>query len=463
MTRRRAWVVALVALALAGSGATLAGDQSPPRAYTGLSPQRLPFVLTVAADGRTLSLDVTWATDCDGVIRTIRPAATTIAGDGTFAWTGTHVNHLDDGDEDRQRLRLAGRREPDGALTGTWHAERDSYNGQALAIYETCSSGDVKFRVSPRGSTAQPAPQRDRAGHLVISLESQPDLVAVNAGRIWVVGRTAHVDEKHTPATTVTAIDGRTGGAGTPTEVEVDLRNSSVALAAGRDAAWLLRGHPRIGLLRIDARTRRVVRGPRLPAPDGTGALVAGAGGVWVLAYGRVLRADPRSGRPVRMIRLPPDPRLDRPRRCSRGTSPWLVTIHRGAVWVMTETFLRCRSRAGAKSFALARTGPRHALSRIDPRTNRVTRTVPLTREYSVIASPHRPVTPQGAVRVSGAPGGNGNRPPCTRRAGAEEAVAIPAVGLGAMAGLRQASRGGYSTFLALSWPYPIRQRPARA
>ncbi|MFN2484192.1 MAG: hypothetical protein ABR509_04550, partial [Candidatus Limnocylindria bacterium] len=37
--------------------------------------------------------------------------------------------------------------------------------------------------------------------------------------------------------------------------------------------------------------------------------------------------------------------------------------------------------------FALARTGPRHALSRIDPRTNRVTRTVPLTREYSVIAS----------------------------------------------------------------------------
>jgi hypothetical protein len=308
MTGGRWWAVAVIAVAVVCGGAALAGSQWP-AAYTGLSSQRLPFMLTVGSDGRTLSLDVSWVASCGRVVRTIRRAVTAIAADGEFAWVGTYVDDaLGDGDEDRQRLRLVGRQEVDGTLSGVWHGDRDHYNGQAYAVDRTCSSGDVTFRLSRGGSTSQPAAQRDGSGHLVIPLQDEPDLVAVGAGRTWVGGQAARVSSDRAPATRVTAIDPRSGRAVTPPRGG-DV-GYAVKLAAGEGAAWLLRTDPPVRLLRIDARKQRAVRGPRLLSPSWAGGLAAGltvgAGAVWVIRGDRVLRADLGDGRLVRSIRVPP-------------------------------------------------------------------------------------------------------------------------------------------------------------
>lgn len=122
-------------------------------------------------------------TACGGLVRTVRPAATTIDSDGRFAWTGTHVTALDDGDEDRHRLSLAGRRESGGTLAGTWRGERDAYNGQGRSIDWTCSSGDVAFAVRAGAIAMQPAPRRDGTGAIVTALEDEPMLAACGSWR----------------------------------------------------------------------------------------------------------------------------------------------------------------------------------------------------------------------------------------------------------------------------------------
>lgn len=390
MARRRWRTIVVLVVAVVGGAAAIAGSQSPAVVYSGLSAQRLAFSLTAAAGDETLSLDVLWMASCGRVVRTSRAAVTTIADNGEFAWSGTHVNELDDGDEDRQRLSLVGRREGDGTLTGVWRGERDAYNGQGQRVDRTCSSGDVAFRVSRDGSTRQPAPQLDGAGHLVVGLAEEPDLVAVGGGRTWVRGRTASGGPSLRPATIVTAVDQQTGLA-TPTQLD-DVGDATVDLAAGEGAAWLLRrDRADTRLLRIDAGTRRVVRGPRLLArgddASPTGLAVAG-GGVWVLLVdGRVLRADAGDGGVVRSISVPVDRRMPAQRRCRRGRYAPLMASHRHAIWVMSRTLMSCRSHASPRAFALARKGPFFSLTRIDARTNRVTRTVALTREYSSLAA----------------------------------------------------------------------------
>ncbi len=393
----------MIAVAVAGGGAAIAGSQSPTVGYSGLSAQRLPLTLTVGSDASTLALDVSWRASCGRVVRTVRAAVATIGVNGEFAWSGTHVNELDDGDQDRQRLRLVGRREDDGTLTGVWRGERDHYNGQGQGVDRTCSSGDVAFRVTRDGSTRQPAPQRDGAGHLVIALAEEPDLVAVGVGRTWVRGLTASVGAHDVPATILTAVDQQSGLA-TSTRID-DVGYATVDLSAGEGAAWLLRRvRTDTRLLRIDAETRRVVRGPRLlsRADDAypTG-LAVGGGGVWVLLVdGRMLRADARNGRLVRTIGVPVDRRMPAQRRCRRGSYAPLMAIHRNAIWVMSRTGMSCRSHASPRAFALARQGPFHSLTRIDTRTNRITRTVALTREYSSLAAGPSGVWAIGCLKV---------------------------------------------------------------
>jgi hypothetical protein len=381
--------LAVIVLAVAVGSTSLAGGQAPAVPYAGLSAQRLPFTLTVGADGRTLSLDVSWMTTCGGVVRTIRPAATTIAADGAFAWTGTFVDPLTDGDEDRQRLALSGRRDADGTLAGAWHADRDFYNGEARVIDGTCSSGDVAFAVSRGGSTSQPGPRHDASGQLVVSLDDPPELVAVGAGKTWVLGNDVQAGGGPPAATTLTAVDPQTGAAEAPMAVA-----GGGELAAGEGAAWLPSGAPGaagVRLLRVDARTRRVTHSPRLPlAPGATGSLLTGlttgAGGAWVLSDDRVIHAT-SDGRRVRAIRVPADRRVRGAGRCNRFVRARLIAIHGDSVYVMTSTGLRCRSHAAPSSFALARKSPFYSLARIDPRTNRVTRAVPLSRQYSALAA----------------------------------------------------------------------------
>ena len=390
MARRR-WLAVIVAVAAAGGCAALASGQSTGVTYGGLSAQRLPFTLTV--DGRTLSLDLTWKTTCGGLVRTVRPGATTIGADGAFAWTGTFVNKYDDADEDRQRLALTGHRDADGALSGVWHAERDFYNGEAREIDETCSSGDVAFHVTAGGSTSPPGPQRDASGHLVTPLEGSPSLVAAGAGKTWVLGQAATVSSTE-PAATLTAVDQQTGVAEPP------MRVAGFGLAAGAGAVWLLSASSApttrtdarrsLRLVRVDAATRAVTYGPLLPASLSPGYeydITVGAGGVWLHNDDRVVRLDPRDGRLVRAIRVPADRRFASARRCRRFVVASPIAIYGESVRVVAETALSCRSHASPRSFALARKGPVYSLVRISSRTNRVTGVVPLTRDYRLLAA----------------------------------------------------------------------------
>jgi hypothetical protein len=383
MTRGRVLVGAAIATAVAAGAVTLASGQQV-ATYSGLGSQRLPFILSVAGDGRTLSLDVTWRASCGDVVRTIRRAATTIAANGELAWTGTHVNPGDDGDEDRQRLRLTGRVESDGTLTGVWVGERDAYNGEGRSVDRTCATGDVAFRVAPGAGTTQPVPRRDLTGHLVVALEEVPDHVAAGDGKVWVRSHGPRLDGAGAAPQTLTAFDASTAGASAP--IRLGDVSDDQQLVAGEGAAWLLTRFSPVGLLRIDARTQRVTRTPRLGRNTPVG-IAAGAGGVWVLTLDRVLRLDPRSGRIARSIRLRPDRRAVPYRRCTHPTDPELISVHGDDVWITTRTFLRCRLHASPRAFALARKGPFYSLVRIDPRANRIAKAVTLSREYMAIAA----------------------------------------------------------------------------
>ena len=167
-----------------------------PGVYTGLSSQGLPVKLTVAEDGITLSLSFDWVSRCGrgssaGVERTVRPRATTISSSGEFTWQAALVEQYVDADEARVRLRINGRLGSDGAITGTWHGEVDSYNGEEQAVTSTCSSGDVTFSARIGGSTSLPPPRTDADGNLVTALEGTPLWLALGGKRPWVLGPAA--------------------------------------------------------------------------------------------------------------------------------------------------------------------------------------------------------------------------------------------------------------------------------
>jgi len=378
MTLRRAGMLAAIVVA-AGGGVTAlqAFGDTPATAgeYVGLSAQRLPFRLTVDGDGQTLSLDVTWAPVCREVQRTVRSHAVPIADDGTFAWEGQDVEVVDggDGDEYRSTYRLQGRVDADGTLSGIWHAEIGTYNDDQLRG-QACSSGDVAFSVRQGGSTEQPAPHEDPSGRLEISTQRTPELVAVGAGRTWLLsqGAPAPTGSRAPDPPTVQQIDPRTGGLGADVKVSVSEYNPNL-FVAGEGAAWLLSALQPFRLLRVDAKTQQLgqTRAPARDAHPTTSAVAAGSHGVWLAqspapaAGGRLVRIDPRTGRAGRSIRLA----LATRRGCRPDPSfVWDVATGKGAVWVTASTSLKCRVRSRGLI-------QHHTLTQVDPRTDRVTHT----------------------------------------------------------------------------------------
>jgi hypothetical protein len=183
----------------------------------------------------------------------------------------------------------------------------------------------------------------------------------------------------------VTARDPQTGYPG----IRRVVRAGSVRFAAGEGAAWVLDASAFV-LIRLDARTQRVRRAPppRVPAHDRTAPravdLAVGAGSVWMLEEftTRVLRADARTGRIVHSIELPRSPGASRASRVASGCGPIrydvrLVATARNTVWVTSDTSGTC---GGSNR-------KQHRLTRIDARTNRVTRTVALARELTALAA----------------------------------------------------------------------------
>jgi len=352
--------------------------------YAGLTAQRLPIRLAPSGDGKRFSLDVSWIDRCGDpeIVRTARRRAVRIRADGQFSWTGRHVIPGGDGDEERHRLSLHGRRNDDGTLSGTWSAQRSFLNGQAAAFggpgagVSKCPSVNAAYRMRTGGSTRPPAPRTNRAGKLVIALDHVPDAIAVGAGRAWVTGKTSKDRGR-----IVADFDPQTGRAGRHAARDSHERRDG-DFAAGEGASWLADDFP-FRLTRVDARTRRVTVTPRKPS-SGVGSpfvekMAVGHGGVWLLDGDRVLRADPRSGQIVRKIALAPDPRAPTARRCpGSDNNGKLVAIGAGAVWVTSTTLSRCPHRTGQRLYLL---------SRIDPRTNRVTRVLRLRRAYTALAA----------------------------------------------------------------------------
>ncbi len=370
MARRILFAAAVVAVVVVAAVVLLDPGASRPAAgdYAGRSSQDLPFRLTVAPDRRTLTLDVRWRCGEQGV-RMSRRRAVKVGRDGHFAWKGRYVDPVDggDGDEERQRLEIAGRADADGHLKGTWHADLAYRNGESYAIDARCASGPVSFELSRRRG----APGTDDAGNRVIAFDGKVDKLAVGAGGAWVLARGER-------GQVLQRVDPETGRAGASTAVRTTVGN---VIAAGEGAAWVLTfgDGPHNGLTRVDGRSGRVTQvliptpGPaRLDDPPEIFDMAAGAAGVWLHRGDRVLRVDPRSGRVVRAIRLPGvrPAQSGEPCPLDRGDR---IAVGAGAVWVTSS----CGSRG-------SRFG---VLVRIDPRTNRVTRTVALGAAYQAIAA----------------------------------------------------------------------------
>ena len=382
-------VVAMMAALWAGSR----GDEQPaatpeslpaPGQYVGVSAQRLPFRVTVAEDRRTLTLDVRWRCEphghpADDFVRVFKRRSVKIASNGGFAGSVSSVERVS-GDVTRERVRFAGHLNGDGTFSGTWsnafvHVTDDS---------ETrCATGDVAFELRRRRS----APGTDEGGNRVVALDGPHDVV-VGANRTWVLGRGR-------TGASLTALDPASGRpvARTPVgDSSSGLPPPGIAfppvLAAGEGAAWVVTDvlGPAFGLQRVEPRhggQRHVVVDSQAGQNDRSTpffqGLAVGLGAVWLLDDDHVLRIDPVSGRTLRSIRLTPARPAATARSCGRAAgmrpSPQAnrLVLGAGSVWVASN----CGPRPSRFGF----------LSRIDPRTDRVVRTVALRHAYSVLAA----------------------------------------------------------------------------
>jgi len=192
-----------------------------------------------------------------------------------------------------------------------------------------------------------------------VDFTGRPDNVAEGEGAVWVTTTASRRPRRRT-----------SGSGGKRTELEASSRM----------------------LLRIDPSTRRVTA--RTSIPDGASELAVGEGSVWVRSAERrsIVRVDPRTGRIGRRIRTPFQSRLDvgfgklwiargaelvaLDARTGRQIGPGVrfpdvadVAVGEGAVWVVAGDPVRDDEG-----------DPGVALFRVDPRTQRVTARIRLSR-----------------------------------------------------------------------------------
>lgn len=338
--------------------------------YGGMSPQRLPVKLTVSADRKTLKLDVSWCQKpCAEVERRVRRSVK-IDADGGFSWE-EREGYVNSGYEESSHLRLEGHGSAEDTIVGTWRVDKTSISDDDGTT--RVSTGDLHFSVRRGASVRQPAARADGPGKLVIPVDGSPRQVAVGEGRAWVLSESG---TNRLRTLFVSEIDPRTGALGRRTEIKdrLGVAPSFTAMTASEGALWLTGGGMGTAVARVDAHTRRVrfiAQKPRVHADA-----AVGAGALWQVdvrppRFNRLLlRSDPVSGRTVRRIRLSPRTPGPRCRHNLNGPSPQLIAVGGGSVWVISETDSFCGR-----------------LSRIDPRTNRVTRAIAPGHPYYALAA----------------------------------------------------------------------------
>ncbi len=260
-----------------------------------------------------------------------------------------------------------------------------------------------------------------------VPIPGGPSLVAGSGNVVWVASDASR---------TISSIE-----AGEPAPTHVVAPNAVPnALAAADDAVWVLDGSRR-ELVRIDAAygavTRRIVL-PRAPPSPATNrrpssfSVAVGAGALWVTdGSTRLLRIDPREGRPVRAddLRAPLDD----------------VAVGEGAVWAISgqaatvfhvdgggsvRNRIRIATRTGASApFPLAVAvgegsvwvldGNTQTVTRIDARLGGVTATIAL----GIGANPNEIAVGAGAVWVAN--GGNGTLARIDPRTNVETVIPI--------------------------------------
>jgi ABC-type branched-subunit amino acid transport system substrate-binding protein/streptogramin lyase len=257
------------------------------------------------------------------------------------------------------------------------------------ARYPSCgalieAAADALGIAAPRSAARRAARRRaQRPGALLVA--GGLGLLVAAAAAIATLGGGG--DEEPAPHRNgVGAIDG--GGTRLASFTQTETPPGS--LAVGEGAVWVL-GLEDSTLSRIDPGTKKVVKRFRLRhAPTD---IAAGAGAVWVKGDGRLARIDPDTGEATRTVKLPDTG--DYP-----GDLPFQnwgfpqVAVGAGAVWAINDdrTVSRIDPDSGrrvarivvdAATVAAGREGvwfisgdDTRAVTRIDPRTNRVGQTI---------------------------------------------------------------------------------------
>jgi ABC-type branched-subunit amino acid transport system substrate-binding protein/streptogramin lyase len=257
------------------------------------------------------------------------------------------------------------------------------------ARYPSCgalieAAADALGIAAPRSAARRAARRRaQRPGALLVA--GGLGLLVAAAAAIATLGGGG--DEEPAPHRNgVGAIDG--GGTRLASFTQTETPPGS--LAVGEGAVWVL-GLEDSTLSRIDPETKKVVKRFRLRhAPTD---IAAGAGAVWVKGDGRLARIDPDTGEATRTVKLPDTG--DYP-----GDLPFQnwgfpqVAVGAGAVWAINDdrTVSRIDPDSGrrvarivvdAATVAAGREGvwfisgdDTRAVTRIDPRTNRVGQTI---------------------------------------------------------------------------------------
>ena len=237
-----------------------------------------------------------------------------------------------------------------------------------------------------------PRPRAPRRAALLIGFGGL--LLACAAAAAGIVALTASGGDDHVEAlgSGVAAIDPGTGRLASLTETETAPSN----VAIGEGAIWVLNTEDTT-ISRIDPKTRKVVK--RFEIGGVPSDIAAGAGALWVGKGGgpenngtvSVSRVDPSTYRVTRTVRLPD----------TASGSQWPtvgfpgIAVGAGAVWAINpdQTISRIDPTTGgrvatvdarASTIAAGDAGvwfvdaDRSAVTRIDPRTNRVSQTIPV-------------------------------------------------------------------------------------